>query len=178
MRTSIVVVVAVALMSLASGSFTAAAAAAETKVTMEKTHLCCTACVKGAEKAVSSVAGAAVACDQAAGMITITAADAATAQKAVDALLAAGYTGKTTGAQTKEDSGAPDGKVKSATVSGFHNCCRKCTTSLNDVLKAVPGAKGEVAAKATTVAVTGDFDAKALVKQFNDAGFHVKVQAK
>src|SRR3954467_5540186 len=138
MRISIVVAVAaVALMSFACGSF---AAGSETKVTMEKTHLCCGACVKGAEKAVSSVAGAAIACDKEAGTITITAADAATAQKAVDALLAAGYTGKTTGAETKDDSGAPAGKVKSATVSGFHNCCKKCTTALNDVLKSVPGA--------------------------------------
>src|SRR3954471_6179929 len=132
MRISIVVAVAgVGLMWVGSGSF---GAGAETKVTMEKTHLCCNSCVKGAEKAVSSVAGAAIACDKDAGTITITAADAATAQKAVDALLAAGYAGKTTGAETKEDSGAPGGKVKSATVSGFHNCCRKCTTTLNDVL--------------------------------------------
>src|SRR5207253_1799130 len=108
-----------ATLVLAIGS---SAFAAESKVTIEKTHLCCKSCVKGAEKAVSTVNGAAVKCDQEAGTITITAPDEKTAQKAVDALAAAGYYGKATGAEIKDDSGAKAGEVKSATVSGFHNC--------------------------------------------------------
>jgi periplasmic mercuric ion binding protein len=164
----------VASSMLAAGS----AFAAEAKVTVEKTHLCCTACVKGAEKAVTSVAGAVAECDRAAGSVTITAPDAATAQKAVDALVAAGYYGKATGAEIKDTSGAPAGQVKAATVSGFHNCCKKCTTSINEVIAKVPGAKGEVEGKATTVKVTGDFDAKKLVDAFNEAGFSVKVAGK
>ena len=174
MRT-LIVTAAVALLSLATSS---SSFAAEAKATIEDAHLCCAACVKGAEKAVAKVEGAAAVVDKAAETITITAPDAATAQKAVDALAAGGYSGKVTGAERKDDSGAPEGKVKSATVSGFHNCCKKCTVAVNDVIKAVPGAAGEVEAKATTVTVTGDFEAKALVKQFNDAGFHVKVDAK
>jgi copper chaperone CopZ len=166
---------------LAAGiiSFGAASwAAAETKVTVEKTHLCCNSCVKGAEKAVTSVDGATAKCDMKAGTIAITAPDAATAQKAVDALSAAGYYGKATGADLKDDSGASSGKIKSATVSGFHNCCKKCTTAINSTIKKVPGASGEAEQKADTVTVTGDFDAEKLVKAFNDAGFSVKVAAK
>src|ERR1051325_1155295 len=109
----------------------ASAALAETKVTIENTHLCCNACVKGVEKAATS-AGATAQCDKDAGKITVTAADAAGAQKAVDALCAAGYFGKATGATMKDDSGAPAGNLKNASVSGIHNCCKKCTTAIND----------------------------------------------
>jgi periplasmic mercuric ion binding protein len=169
------------ILALAIASFVLSAGsafAAEAKVTIEKTHLCCGTCVKGAEKAVTSVAGATAQCDKGAGSITITAPDAATAQKAVDALVKAGYYGKATGAEIKDTSGAPAGQVKAATVSGFHNCCKKCTTSINEVIAKVPGAKGEVEGKATTVKVSGDFDAKKLVEAFNEAGFSVKVAGK
>ena len=147
--------------------------AAETKVTMEKTHLCCNQCVKGAEKAAKS-AGATAQCDKDAGTVTITAADEATAQKAVDALSNAGYYGKTTGASIK-DNESPAGKVKSASVSGIHNCCQKCTKSINEVIKKVPGAQATVPLKAVTFTVNGDFDVKQLVQAFHDAGFQVKV---
>jgi copper chaperone CopZ len=163
-------VVASFVFAMASSAF------AESKATLEKTHLCCNQCVKGAEKAVAST-GATVACDKDAGTITITAADAASVQKAVDALCAAGYYGKANGASVKDDSGAPAGHVKTATVSGFHNCCKKCTTAINDTVKSV-GATGQVEAKAVTFTVTGDIDAKKLVQAFNDAGFHVKVDGK
>ena len=153
-------------------------AAADATVTVEKTHLCCGSCVKGATKAITSVAGAKAECSTKTGSITITAPDAEAAQKAVDALAEAGYYGKTTGATIKDDSGAPAGNVKSLSVSGIHNCCRKCTIAINNVIKKVPGATCEVAAKAETFTVTGDFDAATLVKEFNEAGFHVKVSAK
>ena len=158
--------------------FATAWVAAETTVTIEKTHLCCGSCVKGVAKAVGTVDGAKAKCDQKADTITITAADDATAQKAVDALVAAGYYGKATGATMKDDSGAPTGNVKSATVSGIHNCCKKCTTAINNLIKTVPGATCEVGLKEESFTVTGDFDAAKLVEAFNDAGFSVKVSAK
>ncbi len=164
----------VASLSLVAGR---SSFAAESKVTIEKTHLCCNQCVKGAEKAVSSVSGAKAECDKDAGSITITAPDAATAQKAVDALSAAGYYGKSTGAEFKDESGAVAGNVKSVDVSGFHNCCKKCTTTINNTIKKVP-ATGEVAPKVDTVTVAGDIDEKKLVDAFHDAGFQVKVKGK
>jgi copper chaperone CopZ len=173
MQRVLALVVASFILTAAGSAF-----AAEAKATVEKTHLCCNACVKGAEKAVSSVAGAVAKCDRDAGSVTITAPDAATAQKAVNALVAAGYYGKATGAEIKDDSGAAAGQVKAATVSGFHNCCKKCMTAINETIAKVPGAKGEVDGKATKVSVTGDFDAKKLVEAFNEAGFHVKVAGK
>ena len=88
---------------------------------------------------------------------------------------AAGYFGKATGATLKDESGATAGNVKSLTVSGIHNCCKKCSIAINETIKKVPGATGEVAAKAETFTVTGDFDAAKLVEAFNEAGFSIKV---
>jgi mercuric ion binding protein len=152
--------------------------AAESKATLEDTHLCCKSCVTDAGKAVASVDGATAVCDPKAKSITITAPDAATAQKAMDALEAAGFYGKATGAELKDDSGAPKGNVKSLTLTGLHNCCKKCATAINATIKKVPGATGEVEPKVDSVTVTGDFDAGKLVQAFEDAGFHVKAEAK
>jgi mercuric ion binding protein len=168
--------------SLMVGLITSLAAtswvAAETTVTLENTHLCCGSCVKAATKVVSSVDGATAVCDQKTKKVTITAPDAASAQKAIDALEVAGFYGKATGAEIKDDGGAPKGNVKSLTLSGIHNCCKKCTTAINDSIKKVDGATGEIEAKAETVTVTGDFDAGKLIQAFNDAGFHVKAETK
>jgi len=156
---------------------TASWAAASSTVTLEKTHLCCKSCVKDATAAVATVPGATAECDQKAKSITITAPDDATAQKAVDALVAAGFYGEATGATVTDDSGAPTGNVKSLTITSIHNCCGKCAKAINKVIKSVPGATGEIEAKAQTVTITGDFDAQALVQAFNKAGFSIKVSA-
>jgi copper chaperone CopZ len=154
----------------------ASSSMADTTVTLEKTHLCCAACVKAANTAVES-AGAKSLIDQKTDKITITAANDEGAQKAVDALVVAGFYGKVSGGTIKDDAGAPDGNVKSLSVT-THNCCSKCTTAINAVIKAVPGAAGAAQAKVDTFTVTGDYDASALVKAFNDAGFSVKVAVK
>ena len=154
-----------------------ALASAESTVTISKTHLCCNNCVQGVAKAVKPVTGATAKCDRNAQTITITAADEATVQKAVDAIAAAGYFGKAEGAKMVDDSGAKPGDVQSAEISGLHNCCNKCTTTINDTIKAA-GAKGTTKAKETTFTVTGPFDPVKLVQAFNDAGFNVKVASK
>jgi copper chaperone CopZ len=63
------------------------------------------------------------------------------------------------------------------TLTNVHNCCGACTTALKNTLKKVEGVKGDtVKAKADTFEVTGDFDAEAVVKALNAAGFHTKVK--
>ena len=151
-------------------------ASAESTVTITKTHLCCNSCVTGVTKAVKPT-GATAKCDKDAQTITITAADEATAQKAVDALVTAGYYGKADGAKMVDDSGAKAGTAQSVEVSGIHNCCKKCTTAINEVIKKA-GGSGDVAAKATTFTVTGPVDPVKLTEAFNDAGFSVKANAK
>ena len=75
--------------------------AADTSVTLKNVHLCCNSCVKGVDKAVSGVNGSAAQCDKDAHTVVITAPDEATAQKAVDALVDAGYFGASSNSAIK-----------------------------------------------------------------------------
>src|SRR5262249_8016596 len=109
---------------------------AESTATLEKSHLCCGSCVKAANRAVES-AGAKAQSDERADKIIITAVDDEGAQKAVDALVTAGFYGKVSGGTIKNDAGAPAGNVKSLSVT-THNCCKKCSTAINAVVKSVP----------------------------------------
>jgi periplasmic mercuric ion binding protein len=156
-----------------------ASALAETKVEVKGVHLCCGACVKGVAKALKGVEGASAACDQEGKTVTITANDEATAQKALDALSEAGYFGTVDakGLTIKPVSGLPSGKVKSLNLTNSHNCCKACGNAIKKAVKTVPGVSGDtVQPKKADFEVTGDFDAAALVKALNDAGFQVQVK--
>ena len=152
--------------------------AADTSVKLSNVHLCCNGCVKGVEKALSGVTGATAQSDKDAGTVTITAPDNATAQKAVDALVAGGYFGTSSdpAIKVKARSGAKKGKVQSLKVTGTHLCCNKCVSGVNDALNKVEGVKGTTAAKgAESFEITGDFDGKDAVAALNKSGFSGKV---
>jgi copper chaperone CopZ len=167
------------ILTLASvlAAFAWSAQAANTSVKLSNVHLCCNGCVKGVDKALSSVTGATAQCDKDAGTATITAPDEATAQKAVDAIVAAGYFGTSSDPAIKvaAKSGAKKGKVQSLKVTGVHLCCNQCVTSVNDALTKVKGVKGNTAAKGVeSFEVTGDFKAKPVFAALNKAGFSGK----
>jgi copper chaperone CopZ len=144
------------------------AAHAET-VTLTGVHNCCKKCDDGIIKAIKS-AGAEAKTDKS--TVTITASDAAGAKKAVDALLAAGYTGK--GAEAPA---VTDAKVKSATVSGVHLCCGKCVTAAEKAVLSVAGVTKHDATKgAASFKVEGDFSTKELATALNKAGLNGSIQ--
>jgi copper chaperone CopZ len=151
----------------------AAFAQADTTVKLSGVHLCCKSCVKGVDKAVSTVSGATAASDSDASTVTITAADAPTVQKAVDALIAAGYYGASDTADIKVSSatGAKDGKVSALTVSGVHLCCPKCVKAVNKALGEVAGVTSNNAEKnATSFEIKGDFNPKDVFAALQKAG--------
>ena len=155
----------------------APAALADFTVTLSNVHLCCNSCVKGVDKATATVAGATAASDKDAETVKITAPDQATAQKAVDALVAAGYFGVSSDPAIKlnADTGAKDGWVESLTVSNLHLCCGKCVDAVNDVLEKVPGVKANTAVKnAASFDVTGNFNAKQVMTALQAAGLSGK----
>jgi copper chaperone CopZ len=155
--------------------------AAETKVELKNVHMCCEGCSKEVATILGKVEGVTgVTCDQKTGTARFTAADATAAQRALDALAEGGFHGDTGGSKDfafKDDSGVKAGKVKSLTVTGFHNSCPGCVKSFRDAIKDVPGVTGAtLKAKVSSAEVAGDFDAADLVKALNTAGFHVKVK--
>ena len=157
----------------------AGAARAEVTVELKGTHLCCGMCVKAVGEILGKIDGVKGDCDRPSKTVTITAKDAASAQKALDALAAGGFHGDTGNKDLaiKNDSGAAKGKVKSVTLVGVHNCCVMCNTAIHATLKKVDGVTGDTCkAKADTFEVTGDFDAQDLIKALNAAGYHAKVK--
>jgi copper chaperone CopZ len=167
---------AVAVVALAAPAF-----AAETAIELKSVHMCCPGCAKEVAAILKKVEGVSeVACDQKARSARFKAADAKAAQRALDALAEAGFhgdTGSAKGFAFKDDSGVKPGKVKSLTVTGFHNSCGGCVDAFREAIKDEKGVTGDNAeTKVTTAEVTGEFDAVELVKALNKAGFHVKVK--
>ena len=153
-------------------------ALADSTVEVKGVHLCCGACVKGVGAALKDVEGVKPKCDQKAKTVTLTAKDDATVQKGLDALADAGYFGDT-GSKTltlKPAADVPSGKVSTLKLSNAHNCCGGCNNAIKKAVASVEGVKGNTAKpKTADFEVTGDFDAAAVVKALNEAGFQVKV---
>lgn len=154
-------------------------ASAESSVKLSDVHLCCKSCVVGAEKAVSKAKGVTAAVDKDAGTVTLTGADKAALQSGVDALVAAGYFGKSDRADVtvKDMSGAKDGKVASMTVDDVHLCCDKCAKVAKQALAKVKGVTSDTAEKkVTSFEVKGDFSPKEVMAALQDAGLTGKAK--
>jgi len=156
----------------------AAPVSAEVKVTISKTHLCCGQCVKAVDKTLGEIQGVKHETNQADGSITLKADSIADAQKAVDALAAAGFHGKVDNSEVKyKPVDASKDKVARIEITGIHNCCGQCTKAIKAALKDVPGVKSEtVKPKMDTFAIEGDFSPAAAVEALVNAGFYVKVK--
>ena len=157
-------------------SFSVQAAEISTKVS--NVHLCCQACVKGVKKAVADIKDVKADVDQDAETVTFTGADKAAVQKAADALVAAGYFGKSSDAGIKlaADTGAKGTKVQTLKLEGVHLCCGKCVTAVDKAVKSVPGVKEHTATKnAESFEVTGDFNDKEVFDALQKAGLTGKV---
>ncbi len=136
------------------------ARAEDVTVTLSKVHLCCDSCVKGANKAASTVDGVSCTADKADGTVIIVGPNDATVQKAVDALVKGGFYGKSSLEAIKvvSETGAKGEMVKSLKVSGVHLCCPKCVKAVKKAVDAVPGVTADTATKGEdTFEVTGDF---------------------
>ena len=147
--------------------------AADTTVTLTDVHICCQSCVKGVPKAVADVKDLTAKADQEAGSITLTGPDTATVQKGADALVAAGFFGKSSDAAIKVSAatGAKNQTVESIKIENLHLCCGKCVKAVNEVLATVPGVTGNTAATgAKSFEVTGKFNDKAVFDALQKAG--------
>ena len=126
-------------------------------------HLCCQSCVKGVATAVEKIPSVTAKADMDDGTVSLTGPDNASVQKATDALISAGYFGKSSNPDIKvvSDTGAKGEKMQSLQVEGVHLCCGKCVKSVNTALETVPGVKANTATKgAKSFTVTDDFNDK------------------
>jgi copper chaperone CopZ len=151
----------------------------EIKMELTGVHLCCQGCVNAADAALMSVEGVHSHCEMENGTVSLTAKDDAAAQKALNALAAAGFYGNSDNQNLamKPVGTLPVGKIKSVKVSGIHNCCGPCCDAIKEAINTVQGVTSDTAKpRATTFVVTGDFYAADLVKALNRAGFSAQVR--
>jgi len=157
----------------------------ETKLEVKGVHICCPMCEKAIGKILGD-AGVKGTCSKDTKTVSITADDAAGAQKALDGLAAAGFHGDTGNKllAIRDDSGTlanpkkPPPKVTSLTIKGVHNCCAGCTKGIKAALAKAEGYESDdLKDKETKVTVKGNFDAAAVIKALNDGGYHGTVDA-
>ncbi|MEI8289257.1 MAG: cation transporter [Verrucomicrobiota bacterium] len=149
------------------------AQAADVSVKLTGVHLCCQSCVKGVVKAVEKVPGVTVTVEMDEGAVSLTGPDAASVQKAADAIVQAGYFGMSSNPDIKlqSNTGAKGGKVQSLKVEDVHLCCGKCVKAVNIALESVAGVKANTAAKgAKSFEVTGDFNDQEVFAALQKAG--------
>src|SRR5438045_3864928 len=147
--------------------------AADVSAKLTDVHLCCQSCVKGVDKAVGTVSGVTAVSDMDERTISLTGPDTATVQKAVDALVAAGYYGKSSdaGIKVNAETGVKDQKVQSLQLEDVHLCCGKCVKSVNTALSSVSGVTTNTATKgAKSFTISGDFNDKEAVAALQKAG--------
>ena len=165
-------------LSVATVFVFAFSARAEVTAKISDVHLCCPSCVKGVEKAVADVADVTVAVDKTAGTVTLTGPDKASVQKAANALVAAGYFGKSSDAGIKlaNDTGAKGKRVQTLKLEGVHLCWGKCVSAVDKAVKSVPGVKEHTAKKnAESFEVSGDFNDREGLDALQQAGLTGKV---
>jgi copper chaperone CopZ len=158
---------------VATSALVLSARAGDVSTKLTGVHLCCAGCVKGVTKAVDGIQGVTATASQDDGTVTLTGPDTATVQKAADALVAAGYFGKSSDPAIKinADTGAKGEKVKSLDVQNVHLCCGKCVKAVNTALGEVNGVTGNTAAKgAKSFTVNGDFNDKEVFSALQKAG--------
>ena len=163
----------ISILALIATGALAAFASADTTVKISGVHLCCKGCVTGAEKALAKAKGVNSTVDKDDGSVTIIGTDKAAAQAGVDALVAAGYYGKSSNADVtvKDTSGAKDGKVSAMKVDDVHLCCDKCANAAKKALATVKGVTSDTATKkVTSFEVKGDFSPKEVMAALQAAG--------
>jgi copper chaperone CopZ len=167
---------------LATAAMLVSARAADVTTKITDVHLCCQACVTGAQKALSASAPSVKAVvDKDGETITLTGTDIPSVQKAADGLVKAGYFGQSSNPDIKlnADTGAKGQEVKTLDISDVHICCASCAKAVTNAVLAVPGVKATtgVVKNAKTFQVTGDFKDSDALAALQKAGLTGKVVA-
>ncbi len=151
-------------------------AAAETRITLTDVHICCGTCVKDINKTLSKVKGVTAKVDQAKKSVSIMAKDDVAGMRALNALMKAGFHGKSDNKKLAMKALLPKGKTNRFVFQGAHNCCGTCVKAITKAAKSVDGvAAVAVEPRGDTFVVEGDdFEVAAIVRAMNASGFFVR----
>lgn len=158
-----------------------APAAESVAIPIERVHICCDECVDGVRSAVTSAGATDLLADQDTSRLVVFVPDVATGQKAMKAMVDAGYFGRSRNPAVPitAQTGAKDTTVKSTEIEGVHLCCSSCVEQARGALVAVPGVKSVTASThGSTIQVQGEFNEKAALDALLDVGFSGKAATK
>ncbi len=149
------------------------------KVTIRGAHLCCGACVAGAEEALDGIKGISnVGCDVNSKTISFVASDEAAAKAGIEGLAKGGFYGAAAHGNkilSFPDAGAKKGvKNNKVKFHGLHLCCGACVTGAQKAVQDVAGLKTiDIDRKDGTMTLVGNSilvtDA---LKALNKGGFY------
>ncbi len=159
-------------------SLSALPVASADEVKVEGVHLCCGACVKGVNKALTGVEGVSdVKVERDEELVTFQAKDEAAVKAGLTALAKGGFYGKTShpGPDFTID---PSLKKNTIEITGMHLCCPGCTNSAKAALKEVKGVQGIAPeSKQGKITITGsDISLADTLKALHTYGFHGTVK--
>jgi copper chaperone CopZ len=156
-------------------------ARADDKAEIKGPHICCPMCVKSVEGILGKVEGVAkVECSVPNKTVTFTAKDKATAEKALDAMIAGGFSGtcKFGDATITRPAAKVEGKGDEVVVKGVHACCRQCTNAITGLFPDAKVGFGGTGVQ-RDVTITGkDLDFAVVMKALIDKGFSGKIEKK
>jgi copper chaperone CopZ len=146
-------------------------------------HICCGACVKAIDKALTAVEGVSgLDVDRDAREVRFQVSDAATSRAALQAVVKAGYFGKAKyegrGVDMPQEVIEKGTKVDRVVLESMHICCKGCAKAITESVK---DEKSVVAVdcdtKKGTVAFSGtEMELARLLEALHKAGFHGTVK--
>lgn len=150
--------------------------AGETLVALTGAHLCCGGCKKSVQSAVEGTGienyELTITPED---VISLKAASGKDAQKALDAIAAAGYYGKSDheAVVIPDLEASDDEQVESLTVSGVHLCCGGCVKAVTAAVEATDGAEKHTAEKdSESFEITGKFKTADLLAALRAEGLN------
>ncbi len=151
-------------------------------VAVKGVHLCCGACVAGANKALKDIDGVTkTAADRNGRLVTFKAKDAKAAAAGIAALAKGGFFGTAShdGKLIKfPDSGAKKGTLSdTVAIGGVHLCCGACVTGAQKALENLKNVKSiDIDRKLRTITLHGaKIDELAVVSALNRGGFYASI---
>lgn len=156
----------------------ASIARADYQVTLSNVHMCCKGCIRDAKETGDSIPGATINPSKDDRTIKIAANSQATAQKTVDALVAAGFYGVSSDPAIHVATVIGEDKnVTDLKVGGVHLCCKHCVSDLNKAVGKVKGVTGTTAEKdADSFQISGTFNEREVLDALHAAGFSAQVE--
>lgn len=153
------------------------------KVTVRGAHLCCGACVAGAQEALDGIKGVSkVTCDVNSKTINFLATDEAAAKAGIAGLAKGGFYGDVAHGNKIlkfPDAGAKKGdRTNKIKFHGLHLCCGACVTGAQKAVQSVPGLKAiDIDRKEGTMTLSGaSLVVTDALKALNKGGFYGKIK--